>query len=196
MDKEPKKPAGTTRPPNVDILKEVTAAAKALKPAADRLRKALSSLDPKKLTFGAASDLLYDLRAVKGQVPALNAPFEDVLSVAVKSLEDYFVDSLKVGELSGVQGMASRTQVNDHPVPVVKPEDWQKFWEYVARSKQWDLLPRSINAAAVKERWNAKKQVKFVGVFHAKKVSCTKLAGKGGPPAKKGGPLVKKGGTK
>ena len=77
-----------------------------------------------------------------------------------------------------MQGARSRVQVTDSPVPVIKPKDWNKFYAYVAKTKQWELLGRKVSTEAIRERWNAKQQVKFVGVFHAKKVSCTKLGGK------------------
>jgi hypothetical protein len=163
---------------SVDIANEVQAAAKALAPAAARLAKALGQLNPKGLPVGAVSDLLYDLRAVKTQVPNLAAPFDDALGPVIKLLEDYFVDTLAVGESSGVQGMHSRVQVTEKVVPTVAPEDWPKFYAYMAKTKSWELLNKAINAKAVQERWDAKKQVPGVKPFHVKRVSCTKIGGK------------------
>ena len=164
--------------PNVDITAEIKAASKALAPAVRRLTIALRTLDPAKLPVGAVSDLLYQLRLTDKAPNALLTPLDDVVKPALKALEEYFIQTLAVGESSGVQGMGSRTQVTESPVPVIKPEDWTKFHRWVAKTKQWDLLPRAVNKDAVRERWDAKKPVKFVGVFHAKKVSCTKLGGK------------------
>jgi hypothetical protein len=179
--------------PNVDIAKEVAAAAKALAPAAKRLASALQKLDPEKLPFGAASDLLYQLRAVVAMVPNLNQPFDDVLSPAIKTLNDHFINSLAVGESSGVQGMTSRTQVTDNPVPVIAEGGWPKFYAHVKKTGEFELLNRALNRAAIKERWEARKQVPGVTVFHDKRVSCTKLsAGRAGPPKKAAKKAVKK----
>lgn len=162
---------------DIEITAEVIAASKALAPAVKRLNKALAKLDPAKLPVGTASDLLYDLEQVCRLVPNLAAPFNDVINPAIKALEDHFIQALKVGESSGVQGMHSRVQVTESAVPNV--EDWSKFYAYIAKNKAFELLNKAVNRVAVRERWEAKKQVPGVGKFIAKKVSCTKLSGKG-----------------
>ena len=165
-----------TKAPTCDIMAEVQTASKALAPAVKRLTKALSGLSPEKLPVGAVADLLYDLKQVARLVPALSAPFDDLLTPVIKAVEEHFVQTLAVGESSGVQGKHSRIQINDTPVPVV--EDWTKFYAYISKTKSYELLNRAVNRASVQERWDAKKRVPGVGVFHAKKVSCTKLGGK------------------
>lgn len=165
--------------PSTNIEEEVLAAAKALKPAVVRLTKALKGLTPEKLEklpVGAVSDLLYDLRQVSKMVPNLNAPFSDVLDPALKQLEDHFIMQLKVGESSGVQGMHSRTQISESVVPQVN--DWEKFYAHISRTKAFELLNKAVNRTAVRERWDARKEVPGVGKFIVKKVSCTKLGGK------------------
>ena len=165
--------------PNVDVNKELQAAAAALRPATARLKKALEKLDPEALPLGAAADLLYNLRQTSTALGRLADSSTELISPAVRALEDHFINQLNVGEASGVQGMGARVQVTESAVPVVKPEDWTKFWGYVAKHKAWELLPRSVNREGWRERLDAKKPVPGVGVFHAKKVSCTKLSGKG-----------------
>ena len=168
----------SAKAPNLDISKEVALATKALAPAAKRLEKALAGLKPEQLPTGALADCLYDLKGLSKLLSSITAPFDDFLPATVKTVEDHFVNTLAVGESSGVQGFTSRVQVTESPVPVVKPENWLKFWAYVAKTKQWDLLPRKVSVDAVRERWDAKKQVPHVGAFHVKKVSCTRLGGK------------------
>lgn len=162
----------------VDISKELKAATGALQPAAKRLTTLLAKLDPAKIPAGAASDLLYDLRQAVKQLGGVTAAVDDVVTPAVKMLEEHFINTLAADEASGLQGMHSRTQVTKSDVPVIKPEDWLKFLAYVAKTKQWELLQHKVNTEAVRERWKEKKQVKYVGVFHAPRVSCTKLGGK------------------
>ena len=174
----------SAKAPNIDVSKEVALATKALAPAAKRLEKALASLDPAKLPAGTLVDCLYELKGLSKLLSSVTAPFDDFLPAKVKAVEDYFINTLEVGESSGVQGFQSRVQVTESPVPVVKPENWLKFWAYVAKTKQWDLLPRQVSKEAVRERWENKKQVKFVDVVHAKRVSCTKLSTPKGGRAK------------
>jgi hypothetical protein len=172
--------------PDVNIAKEVAAAVKALAPAVKRLNQSLSKLDPKKLPFGAASDLLYELREIVSLVPNLNKPFDDILAPAIKMMNAHFINTLKVGESSGVQGMASRTQITDNPVPVIAEGGWPKLYAHIKKTGEFELLNKALNRSAVKERWDARKQVPGTTVFHDKRVSCTKLsAAKAGPPKKK-----------
>lgn len=166
--------------PNISILSEVETASRALAPALKRLTKALGKLKLEELVLnspGAAADLLYDLRQTSKLVPNLSAPFDDVLEPHIKSLEEHFIQRLEAGEASGVQGARSRVQVTVSAVPSV--EDWAKFYAYIAKTKSFELLNKAPNRTAIAERWDAKKQVPGVGAFHVKKVSCTKLNGKG-----------------
>jgi hypothetical protein len=164
--------------PSVAMYDEIAAASKALAPAVKRLAKAVGSLDPMKLPQGAVTDLLYDLRGVGKLLSTLIAPFEDVLTPAVKMLEEHFVNTLAVGESSGLQGMYSRVQITESVIPLLPAENKEAFYKYVARTKQWDLLPSGVNRAAVLERWTNKAQVPGVSKLIHKRVSCTKLSGK------------------
>lgn len=162
--------------PSVSINTELEAASKALDPAIKRLKKDLAKLDLKKLPGGAVADLLYDLRAVKSMLNALTKPLEEVLDPCCKEIEEHFIQTLEIGESSGLQGMHSRVQITESVVPVV--QDWDKFYAHIQKTKSFELLNRAVNRKAVEERWENKKQVPGVDKFHAKKVSCTKLSGK------------------
>ena len=171
-----------TKAPNLDISREVALATKALVPAAKRLEKALAGLDPEKLPTGALADALYDLKGLSKLLSSITAPFDDFLPATVKAVEDHFVNTLAVGESSGVQGFMSRVQVTESAVPTL--DDPQKFYAYVRKNNAFELLNRALNRAAIQERWDLKKQIPGVGVFHAKKVSCTKLSTPKGGRAK------------
>ena len=88
-------------------------------------------------------------------------------------IEQYFIDTLSVEKATGIAGQVALVQVKVRPVPTV--EDWPKVYAYIGRTKSFDLLQRRLNAEAVKERWEAKKAIPGVGVFNAKKVSCTRI---------------------
>lgn len=168
----------TTPAPNVAIDKEIMVAIKALAPAVARLEASLGRLDPKKLPAGAVVDLLYDLRGISKMLGNLSAPFDDIVQPKLRELDEHFINTLAVGESSGIQGHVARVQVTESLIPIVKPEDWPKVWAHIKKTGDWELVNRAINRAAVIERWNDKKQVPGVGKFMAKKVSCTKLGGK------------------
>ena len=172
----------SAKAPNIDISKEVALATKALAPAAKRLEKALAGLKPEQLPTGALADCLYDLKGLSKLLGSITAPFDDFLPATVKTVEDHFVNTLMVGESSGVQGFTSRVQVTESAVPTL--DDPQKFYAYVRKNNAFELLNRALNRTAIQERWDAKKQIPGVGVFHAKKVSCTKLSAPKGGRAK------------
>ena len=162
--------------PKIDLIAEVAAAGNALVPALKRLTKSLPKLKPEDLPIGAVADLLYDLRQAGKMLATLQAPFSDVLDPAVKLLEEHFVQKLMVGESSGVQGRTARVQVTESVVPTL--DDPVKFYAFLKKTGDFELLNRALNRAAVNERWAAHKQVPGVGKFHVKRVSCTKLGGK------------------
>jgi len=157
-------------------LDQATAQAAALlTPVAQKLNKLLTPLELEGLLDGAASDLMYTLRqSAKTPATAL-AAFEDVFKPFDKRLEEHFIATLDAAT-TGVQGALSRVQVTVKSVPVVN--DWTALYAHIAKKKEFDLLNKALNAAAVKERWEQQKQVPGVGSFIAKKVSCTKLGGK------------------
>lgn len=161
---------------SLDITPEVQAAQKALTPAVKRLTKILQKFAPSKIPIGAVADALYDLKQLTKVLNTLTAPFDDLLLPSVKTTEEHFVQTLAVGESSGVQGKKSRVQVTENIVPVV--DDWAKFYAHIKKTNSFELLNRAPNRVAIVERWDAKKNVPGIGKFHAKKVSCTKLAGK------------------
>jgi hypothetical protein len=131
---------------------------------------------PEKLPVGSVSDALYDLRQTGKLVASLQAPFSDLLDPVVKALEEHFIQTLAIGESSGVQGMHSRVQITESVVPTL--EDPVKFYAFLKKTGEFELLNRALNRTAVNERWALKKQVPGVGRFHVKRVSCTKLGGK------------------
>ena len=122
--------------------------------------------------------MLYDLKQVKAQLNAATAAFSDVVDPAVKLLEEHFVESLKIGEASGVQGSNARVQITESVIPVVEANGWKTFYAYIKKTGAFELLNRAPNREAIKERWEQKKAIPGVSKFHAKRVSCTKLGGK------------------
>jgi hypothetical protein len=119
---------------------------------------------------GAATRVTPEKPAKPAKVTAAKAV------AAPKQVEDHFIQTLAVGESSGVQGKKSRVQVTEAVRPTIT--DWDKFYAYIKKNNAFELLNRAPNRVAITERWDAKKQIPGVGSFHDKKVSCTKLSGK------------------
>jgi hypothetical protein len=119
---------------------------------------------------GACADLLYNTRqdrlTLQKQVEKLQA-----LETQIK---EHFITTLSKAKSkeTGVIGKIACVEIDTKPVPVV--EDWDKFYAHIAKTKNFELMQRRVNDTAVKERWEAKKEVPGVGRFNAVTVSCTK----------------------
>ncbi len=158
---------------DLTIAAELAAATKALTPALRRLKAAAAKMAPEKMKPGALADALYEMEQISKQLKVLSAPFDDVLDPKIKEVEEHFIRTLEVGEMSGVQGLAARVQITDAVIPTV--DDWEKFYAHIKKTGNFELLNRAPNRKAITERWDAKKQVPGVGKFVKKSVSCTKL---------------------
>jgi hypothetical protein len=118
---------------------------------------------------GTRADILYVLREERLKLQRVCELYEK----AEGALRDYFIETLPASEASGLSGTKARVQIESRPVPQV--EDWPKLYAHIKKTNNFELLQRRVNEGAVKERWEDKKQVPGVGVFIAKKVSCTKI---------------------
>lgn len=127
-----------------------------------RRRKAL----PK--TLGGCADRLQALRQEKAK---LNKELQ-ALDAEYKELKEKLIQELPKSQAEGVTGRQARAKIVTKHVPSVK--DWGRFYKYVARTKSFDLLQRRVSEAAVKERWEAKKQVPGVEPYQVVTVSVTK----------------------
>ncbi len=115
----------------------------------------------------ACADLLYKTREQRLQLQRQLDRMEGLET----ALKEYFIDSLPKSKATGIAGRVARVQILPHPIPVV--DDWTKFYAYVRRNNAFELLQRRLSESAVKERLDDKKTVPGVGIFQAKKVSCT-----------------------
>lgn len=125
---------------------------------------------PKNLA--AAADLYYSVRLERlAREKELEAEkeFENLL-------KEHLINNIPKSEATGVAGKLCRVSINTKTVPVV--QDWEKFYEYVAKNRSkggFALLNRAVNAKAVSEIWDAGKQVPGVGSFNAVTLSVNKV---------------------
>jgi len=120
-------------------------------------------------TIGECADALY---ALKEQKAFMAAQLKSVTD-AEAALKEHIINTLPKSNASGVAGRLARVRVGTKDVPSVT--DWAKLQAYVRRTGEFELLGRSIAAAAVEERWTAGKKIPGVEPFKAVKVYINKL---------------------
>lgn len=114
----------------------------AKEPAAEKSPKKLKL--PKSL--GACVDLYHTMRqkrlAANKDVEAMKAQESEVST--------YIIDNLSKKEEGGAIGTAYKgTIVNE---TIYQVEDWEKFYNHLKKTGEFDLLNKALNQAAVKER--------------------------------------------
>jgi hypothetical protein len=140
-----------------------TPVAKAAKPG----KEPKAAKFPKSL--GACVDLYKALQEKRLAAQKLIEP----LAKQEALLKAHIIDQLPKSQLGGVAGQNYRGEIKKKQIPQVK--DWGKLQAYIKKSGKFELLGRSINAAAVAELWDAKKKVPGVEAFEAISLSVTKL---------------------
>jgi len=126
-------------------------------------------------TLAQCADLLYQTREARLRQ---NKVVEELQRLETR-LKDHIIETLPKSQASGVAGRVARVQLDTKSVPQVQEEagGWDKFYAFVAKAKRFDLMQRRLNDAAVKEMWEAGKDVPGVGKFNVVTVSCTALKG-------------------
>jgi len=119
-------------------------------------------------TLGACVDKAYTLRAERLELQ--NKVKE--LKEQEAQLTEHLIKNIKKSNATGVAGKLARATVNTKDVPAVK--DWKKVYRYISQTKSWDLLGRSMNSAAWRERIESGKKVPGVEPFTTVSVSLTK----------------------
>jgi hypothetical protein len=120
-------------------------------------------------TIGACADALYKIRQDRLTVQKKI----DELKGREEQLREYLIATLPKSDATGAAGKVARAQIKDKRVP--KVEDWDALYKHVKRTGSFELLQRRVSDEAVKERWDAGKQVPGVEVFTTVTVSVTKL---------------------
>jgi hypothetical protein len=118
-------------------------------------------------TPAARADLLFVLSNKEWK--DLKKAFDAVDNFLGK-LEQWFVQEFR-DDQRGVTGRQARVEIKSKEIATV--EDWSKFYKYIAKRQEFDLLNKAVNQKAVQERWEQKKQVPGVGKFTKKVVSLT-----------------------
>lgn len=119
--------------------------------------------------LGACADKLFELRnkRLAEQKKVDEIAFEET------SLKNHIIENLPKSEASGVAGKLARVTVVTKQVPQVK--DWDAFYKYIKKTGSFDLMQKRLTDAAIKERWEAGKEVPGVEHFNSVSVSINKV---------------------
>lgn len=120
-------------------------------------------------TPGQRADLLYAVDTHRLEC----ARIVEAQKKFVTKLEKWFIQTLPDSEATGIAGQVARVQIKHKERPSVV--NWDKVYDHIRKSKEFELLNRAVNAKAVKERWEAGKQVPGIEKFAYKDVSVTKV---------------------
>jgi len=97
----------------------------------------------------------------------------DSLAAEENALKVYIIEELPKSDATGIAGKVARVTVVNKIVP--KVEDWDKFYKYIAKTKSWEMLQRRVGEGAVRERWDAGREVPGVGHIQVPTVSINKV---------------------
>ena len=164
----------------VDLSKEAEAANAGAEVVAPITDATLEELCPKNIltrfkaakTPAARADLLYTLSAKEWK--ELKKVFDEIDKFLGK-LEQWFIQEFQ-SDQRGVTGKVGRVEVK--PKEIASVEDWSKFYAFVKKKGEFDLLNKAVNQRAVQERWSQNKEVPGVGKFIKRVVSLTGVKGK------------------
>lgn len=123
--------------------------------------------------MGACADLLYDVRTARLEADKRAAE----LKAEEQRIKDHIIDNLDKREETGAAGKHHRVQIVPKVKVRVDPEQWDKFFGWVAKNRRFDMLQKRVNDNAVLETINASRAPKIPGVerFTALAVSLTKV---------------------
>lgn len=148
-------------------IKEAVSAAKKLGIGITGLPTPAAKLPKTKL--GALVDGLKDLKELRLAVDKVAEALKDEEA----RITEHFIETIDANSDGGAVGKRYQAVVMRDVRPIV--EDWDALYTFIKKKGEFDLLNRAVNAAAVKERWENKKQVPGVGTFQFKKLSITKV---------------------
>ena len=119
-------------------------------------------------TFGACADRLYRLRdlarPLRKQLEAIDEER--------KAIEAHLIETMPKDDAGGVGRQAKAVIVVSQEPSV---QDREALNKYILRTKDLSLLQGALAKPAIKERWEAGKQVPGVEPFAVIKVSVTKI---------------------
>lgn len=119
-------------------------------------------------TLAECADLLYKTRASR----LAKDKEAEKLKNQETFLTNFIIDNLPKSNAEGVTGKVCRVELTRKEKPTVT--DWDALYKYIKRTGAFELLQRRLTEAAIKERWEARKEVPGVGRWTDIGLSITK----------------------
>lgn len=119
--------------------------------------------------IGACADKLFALKAER----LTQQKLVDAIEAEEKALKAYIIDNLPKSEASGVAGKLARVTAITKEVPQV--EDWTIFYKHLKKTGQFELIGKRLSDTAIRERWEAGKEVPGIKHFTVVTLSLNKI---------------------
>lgn len=131
-------------------------------------RRSLKVGKPLPKSLGQCADFYHEVKELRLAMTAEVA----IVKARETEIQEHIIDTLPVGD-KGAIGQKYKAVVTSDEKPTA--DDWDKIYAYVKKRDRFDLLGKSLNAKAIQEMWDNDEKVPGVKVFHAKKLSITKI---------------------
>jgi len=135
------------------------------------MAKKLAVVVPKKITAAVALLLAQEYTELREKRLAAQKAVDNI-EVLEKSKKKLLMDMLTALKINSVGDTEKIYALVTQDEPTV--DNWEKFYTYIQKTGEFDLLYRRVNSAAVKERWEQKKVVPGITKFPAISLSVTK----------------------
>ena len=119
--------------------------------------------------LGACADKLFTLKAER----LAQQKLADALEAEEKALKAYIIDNLPKSEASGVAGKLARVTAITKEVPQV--ENWEIFYKHLKKTGQFELIGKRLADTAIRERWEAGKEIPGIKHFTVVSLSMNKI---------------------
>lgn len=120
-------------------------------------------------SLGACADKMYEIREkrlkIQREVEELKK-YEGIL-------RDHIIANLPESDATGISGKKARVTIRKKTIAVIK--DWEKFTDYVAKTKNFAFLTRKLSQPAIQEVWDNDEEVPGIGAYETTVLSVNKL---------------------
>lgn len=121
-------------------------------------------------TIGGCVDNLYEARAKRLDLQKQ----VDQMAEVERQYENHILDTFDKSELKGVKGNLATASIKR--TTVYQISDWDTFANYVAETKQFDLLRKQPGSRACAERFDAGDSIPGIEPFAKISLSLTKAS--------------------
>ena len=97
----------------------------------------------------------------------------DALEEQEKFVKDYLINNIPKSEATGVAGKIASVSIVRKKIAQVK--NWDEYYKFILKTKDFSLLNRSANRKAIEERWEAGKTVPGTEAFDTVTLSLHKI---------------------